>query len=228
MARQDVDKRTDDRCHHREHDQSDDVHGLVDAQAVVGARVEKISEQEAGHGRQRGRTQPPVTATAVTPSSIRNSSPAIPSEDRSGSETSAIAAGASKASSQAAARRRAGSSTRLAGGGSPIRPGSTGLGGRRAGITWTSIAPAWPIAWLMTEAVPELIAPRATRGAEDELVGLLGGGEVEHRGGYVIRRHLAVAAAEGEQQPLLALQPNRWTAHVRGRRPHVHAHELGP
>jgi hypothetical protein len=143
---------------------------------------------------------------------MQNSSPATPSEERNGSSPNASAAGASIASSHAAARRQLDPTWRrrlaetahlreLAG---PPRRNHVHLD--RAGGTDRLVD---------HRPVPELVAPRPPRGAQNQLVSLLGAHEIEHRGGDIDRRDLRVTTAESEQQALLALQPRRRTTNAR-------------
>jgi hypothetical protein len=57
-------------------------------------------------------------------------------------------------------------------------------------------------------------------------MGCLGTNEVEHRCRYINSGDLRVAAAEREQQPLLALQPRGRPAYVPTGGTDMHAHQL--
>ena len=160
---------------------------------------------------------PPTVATVTT--SSRNSSRTLGrlTSSRMCTSTALSAGSPTAASSHPAARRRG---ARAAGWrrtrGTARSPSSVS---GRGEITCTSMGPDSRTTRLMTEPRTSSVTPRAVAGAEDELRGVLGAGEVDEGGGHVAAGGLVVEAAQLlEQAALVAHVP------VVGHEPVVRSH----
>ena len=74
--------------------------------------------------------------------------------------------------------------------------------------------------------VKQLLESRAPSGAQDELAGVFGGGEVQYGGGDVVGGDLDVTATQLGEQAALVLQPHRFPLDRAARDGCVHADEF--